>query len=35
VELYWDRPREEWPVSAAGDLEMFTRALDLGNLLKE
>ena len=35
VELYWDRPREEWPVSAEGDLEMFTRAMDLGNLLKE
>lgn len=34
VELYWDRPREEWPVSAEGDLEMFTRALDLGDLLK-
>ena len=27
--LYWDRPREEWPRSAAGGVEMFTRPLDL------
>ena len=35
VELYWDRPREEWPKSAEGGVEMFTRALDLEGLLKE
>jgi catechol 2,3-dioxygenase len=35
VELYWDRPRAEWPVTAAGALEMFTRRLDLDNLLSE
>ena len=35
VELYWDRPREEWPRSAAGGVEMFTRPLDLDNLLRE
>lgn len=29
VELYWDRPREEWPRSADGELAMFTRSLDL------
>ena len=34
VELYWDRPREEWPRSADGSLEMFTRPLDLDSLLK-
>jgi catechol 2,3-dioxygenase len=35
VELYWDRPREQWPVTADGDLDMFTGPLDLGNLLAE
>jgi len=34
VELYWDRPKEEWPVDAAGNLQMVTEALDLGELLK-
>lgn len=33
VELYWDRPREQWPHSADGKLKMFTRALDLSALL--
>jgi catechol 2,3-dioxygenase len=33
VELYWDRPREEWPLTADGKLAMFTRRLDLANLL--
>lgn len=35
VELYWDRPPEQWPRDAQGELAMFTRALDLGALLKE
>lgn len=35
VELYWDRPAEQWPRAADGSLEMFTRALDLADLLKE
>ena len=34
VELYWDRPREEWPRRPDGGLAMFTRALDLDELLK-
>ena len=34
VELYWDRPKEEWPVDAAGNLQMVTEALDLEELLK-
>jgi len=34
VELYRDRPREEWPRSKDG-IEMFTRPLDLGALLEE
>ena len=35
VELYWDRPRELWPVNADGHLSMGTRRLDLNNLLAE
>jgi catechol 2,3-dioxygenase len=34
VELYWDRPPEQWPRTPAGELAMFTRALDLNALLK-
>lgn len=32
VELYWDRPRAEWPFDAQGHLQMFTRRLDLADL---
>ena len=35
VELYWDRPRDEWPKAENGGVEMYTRALDLENLLGE
>jgi catechol 2,3-dioxygenase len=35
VELYWDRPREQWPRTKDGNLAMFTRHLDLNNLLGE
>ena len=35
VELYWDRPGEQWPRSRDGGLEMYTRALDLDSLLRE
>jgi catechol 2,3-dioxygenase len=35
VELYWDRPREQWPRSADGGLAMFTHRLDLDSLLAE
>lgn len=35
VELYRDRPREEWPRTPAGELTMFTRPLDLEGLAKE
>jgi catechol 2,3-dioxygenase len=34
VELYWDRPAEEWPRQPDGSLAMFTRPLDLNALLK-
>jgi catechol 2,3-dioxygenase len=35
VELYWDRPKQAWPRAADGGLAMFTRHLDLANLLAE
>lgn len=35
VELYWDRPRSEWPRDANGGLAMYTRQLDLNGLLAE
>ncbi|HEY4147834.1 MAG TPA: VOC family protein [Chitinophagaceae bacterium] len=35
VELYWDKPKEQWPVDAAGNLQMGTDALDLEGLLRE
>jgi catechol 2,3-dioxygenase len=35
VELYWDRPRAEWPKDADGALAMYTRALDLRGLLED
>ena len=35
VELYWDRPREKWPLTPDGKLAMFTRRLDLDDLLSE
>lgn len=34
VELYWDRPKEEWPRDNAGNLRMGTEALDLERLLQ-
>ena len=35
VELYRDRPEQEWPRDAEGGLAMVTRALDLRALLAE
>lgn len=35
VELYWDRPKDQWPLAPNGELAMFTRALDLEALLRE
>jgi catechol 2,3-dioxygenase len=35
VELYWDRPREQWPHTANGELAMTTEPLDLNQLLRE
>jgi catechol 2,3-dioxygenase len=33
VELYWDRPREQWPVDEKGELVMFTKRLDIAGLM--
>ena len=33
VELYWDKPKDAWPVSSDGALEMYTRPLELQSLL--
>lgn len=35
VELYWDKPTNQWPKNADGSLQMYTKALDLAGLLKE
>ena len=33
VELYWDRPRAQWPAAPDGGVQMYTRALDMAGLL--
>jgi catechol 2,3-dioxygenase len=35
VELYWDRPQAQWPRGADGELAMYTRRLDLEDLLQQ
>jgi catechol 2,3-dioxygenase len=35
VELYWDRPKEDWPKQEDGSFDMYTRALNLDDLLAE
>lgn len=35
VELYWDKPNDEWPVDAEGNLMMVTERLDVEGLLRE
>lgn len=34
LELYWDRPSQEWPRDAEGGLQMFTQQLNIENLLR-
>lgn len=34
VELYWDKPEHVWPRTADGQIDMYTRPLDLSTLLK-
>jgi catechol 2,3-dioxygenase len=33
VELYWDRPHDRWPIDVQGNIAMFTRQLDIPDLL--
>jgi catechol 2,3-dioxygenase len=33
IELYWDRPRDAWPRNADGSVNMYTRPLQLEELL--
>ena len=33
VELYWDKPKEQWPLDENGNLTMYTRRLDVEGLL--
>lgn len=35
VELYWDRPKDQWPTLPDGSMTMYTRPLDLQGLLGE
>jgi len=35
IELYWDRPRDQWPKDSSGQLKMGTEALDIEGLLRE
>jgi catechol 2,3-dioxygenase len=35
IELYCDRPKEQWTYSEDGRIEMFTRPLNIGSLLNE
>src|SRR5688572_13920276 len=35
VELYWDRPRDEWPRTSDGRIAMVTERLDLDGLITE
>jgi len=35
VELYWDRPNELWPRKEDASIDMFTKTLNLNDLLNE
>jgi catechol 2,3-dioxygenase len=35
IELYWDRPRAEWPHHDDGSIDIYTRPLDLRGLMAE
>jgi catechol 2,3-dioxygenase len=34
VELYWDRPEEQWPRTPDGGIAMYSHPLDVGALLR-
>ena len=35
VELYWDKPQDQWPLDAEGRVAMVNARLDLESLLSE
>lgn len=35
VELYWDKPKDQWPFDTDGNLQMVTERLDVADLLNE
>jgi catechol 2,3-dioxygenase len=35
IELYWDKPKDQWPTNVDGSITMYTKPLDLKDLLKE
>ena len=35
IELYWDKPKEAWPLTPDGELKIITQRLDLQGLLRE
>jgi catechol 2,3-dioxygenase len=35
IELYWDRPRDQWPHNPDGSVQMYTHRLDVDALLEE
>ncbi len=35
VELYWDKPKDQWPIDSDGNLQMVTERLDLEDLLRQ
>jgi catechol 2,3-dioxygenase len=34
VELYWDKPKDQWPIDEKGNLQMVSDALDIEGLLR-
>lgn len=35
IELYWDKPQNEWPLMQSGDLKTYTKPLDIQELIKK
>ena len=35
IELYWDRPKDKWPRKPGGEIDMYTKHLDVDGLLAE
>ena len=33
IELYWDKPKELWPIKPTGELDMYTHPLSLDDLM--